>query len=372
MSRPAPTVPTVTEEPESLLAGDIRPVERMQRAMRRPSERFRRERRQVKREKLAVRLANVAAHLVTWLPAPLRATIANQIAAIWIRSTPHYRDNVMANIGQVLGPGVSHAELKELAKGVFRISAHNFAEMLRMRIAPSRKVLDEVPSVPEDLDLFWEARATGQGIVVVTAHIGAFDLVGLSIGASGVPLTVMTGRTTSRMLFDAVSWLRQGHGVRVVEPTPAGVKEVIKALRRGEVAGFVCDYDFFRNGVPVTLFGKETTLPPGAIRIARDTGSIVVPMFAYRERGKHRLRVLQPFEVPRTPDVDRDVAGGMAVLVGRLEQGIGATPEQWVLFQQAWPSAADAPIPDSLAAAPLASNSNPRRRDAVLAGESAE
>jgi KDO2-lipid IV(A) lauroyltransferase len=345
MNRPVQPVSTSTEEPESLHPGDIRPVERMQRAIRRPSERYRRENRQVKREKLAVRLANGAAHLAVWLPGPVRRAIADLFGTIWVRSTPHYRDNVMANIGQVLGPETSRAELEQIAKQVFRLSANNFAEVLRMRVAPSASVVSQVPSVPADLDIFWEARATGKGVIVVTAHFGAFDLVGLSIGASGVPLTVMTGRTTSRMLFDAVSWLRQGHGVRVVEPTPAGVKDVIKALRRGEVAGFVSDYDFFQNGVPVTLFGKETTLPPGVIRIARDTGSIIVPMFAYREEGKHRLRVTESFTVPRTHDVDADVASGMAVLVSRLEEGIGASPAQWVLFQRAWPSAPDAHSP---------------------------
>lgn len=339
MTQPLQTVSTNTEEPESLLPGDMHPVERMQRAIRRPSERFRREARQVKREKAAVRLANAAAHLVARIPLPIRDVIVDAIGAIWIRSTPNYRDNVIANIGQVLGPEVSRAELELIAKRVFRLSADNFAELLRMRVSPSARVVAEVPSVASDLEIFRTARATGKGIVVVTGHIGAFDLVGLTIGASGIPLTVMTGRTTSRMLFDAVSWLRQGHGVRVVEPTPAGVKDVIKALRRGEVVGLVSDYDFFQNGVPVTLFGRETTLPPGAVRIARDTGSIIVPMFAYREGGEHRLRVGDSFTVPRTQDVAADVAGGMAVLASRLEDGIRATPDQWVLFQRAWPSA---------------------------------
>jgi KDO2-lipid IV(A) lauroyltransferase len=371
MNEPALTDSTASEEPENLLPGEMRPVERMQRAIRRPSERFRPEARQVKREKVAVRLASAAAHLVARIPLPVRDIVVDAIGAIWIRSTPRYRENVMANIGQVLGPDVSRAELEQIAKRVFRLSADNFAELLRMRVAPSSRVVAEVPSVASDLEIFHTARATGKGIVVLTAHLGAFDLVGLTIGASGIPLTVMTGRTTSRMLFDAVAWLRGGHGVRVVEPTPAGVKEVIKALRRGEVAGLVSDYDFFQNGVPVTLFGRETTLPPGAVRIARDTGSIIVPMFAYREDGEHRLRVGESFTVPRTHDVGADVAGGMAVLARRLEDGIGATPDQWVLFQRAWPSEPALPDGDFPAESPL--ESEPLIRiDAEVPGKSIE
>ena len=101
-------------------------------------------------------------------------------------------------------------------------------------------------------------------------------------------MTVITGRTTSRFVFDAVTHLRQSHLVTMVEPTPAGVRRVIRALRRGEIAGFVTDYDFFQNGVPVTFFGRETTLPPGPIRIARDTGALVVPDVSAGRTGGHR------------------------------------------------------------------------------------
>jgi KDO2-lipid IV(A) lauroyltransferase len=180
-----------------------------------------------------------------------------------------------------------------------------------------------------------------------------------------VPLTVITGRTTSRFLFDAVTHLRHSHNVMMVEPSPAGVRQVIRALRRGELAGFVADYDFFQNGTPVTFFGRKTTLPPGAIRIARDTGALVVPMFPFRVDGVHHLRLGEPFTVPRTRDIDADVAAGMAILTSRLEEGIGATPDQWVLFQRAWPLAPAPPVRVFPVGSPLESELL-KRVDAVL------
>jgi lauroyl/myristoyl acyltransferase len=125
----------------------------------------------------------------------------------------------------------------------------------------------------------------------------------------------------------------------MVEPSPAGVRQVIRALRRAEIAGFLVDYDFFQNGVPVRFFGRETTLPPGPIRLARDTGALVLPVFPYRTPAGHQLGAGKPFAVPKTEDVDGDVAAGMEILKTRLEEGIRATPGQWVLFQRAWPSA---------------------------------
>lgn len=312
--------------------------QRIRSRLRRPSERFRREQPRIHREKLANTLAGIASRIVSWLPDGLRNGIADQIGMIWIRCMPAYKENVIANVGQVLGPDVPRAALERTAEQIFRQSARNFGELLRLRHLTSEQLLEIVPFTQENLLRFREARARSQGIVVATAHIGAFDILGRAIGAMGTPMTVITGRTTNRFLFDGVTHLRQGHNVTMVEPTPSGVRQVIRALRRGEVAGFVCDYDFFHNGIPVSFFGRETTLPPGAIRIARDTGALVMPMFPYREGKVHRLRIGEPFTVPRTSDVDADVLAGMETLRQRLEEGIGATPDQWVLFQRAWPS----------------------------------
>jgi lauroyl/myristoyl acyltransferase len=307
------------------------------RAARRASDRFRRERPRELRYKLAVGLARVASRVVSWAPNWLRDGIADLFGMIWVRTTPVYRANVIANVGQVLGPETPHPALEAIAKRIFRMSARNFGELLRLRHLTPEQLAKLVPITVDDLTAFNEARERGQGIVIVTAHIGAFDLLGHAIAAQGVPLTVITGRTTSRFLFDAVTYLRRGHSVTMVEPTPAGVRHVVRALRRGEVVGFLADYDFFQNGVPVSFFGRLTTLPPGPIRIARDTGAMIIPMFPYRADGKHQLRVGKPFTVPKTKDIDADVAAGMAVLKSRLEEGIGATPDQWVLFQRAWP-----------------------------------
>lgn len=335
------------------------------RVTRRPSDRFRRERPRELRFKLAIGLATVASRIVSWMPSRLRNGLADGFGAIWIRMTPVYRANVMANVGQVLGSETPQPELEAIARKVFRMSARNFGELLRLRHLSDQDLARLVPIAAEDLATLSDARQRGQGIIIATAHMGAFDLLGHAIGAQGVPMTVITGRTTSRFLFDAVTHLRQGHNVTMVEPSPAGVRHVIRALRRGEVAGFVCDYDFFQNGIPVTFFGRETTLPPGPIRIARDTGALVVPMFPYRADDQHRLRVGEPFEVPKTSDIDADMAAGMDVLRSRLEAGIGATPDQWVLFQRAWPLQPAPPVRVFPVGSPLESELL-KRVDAVL------
>jgi lauroyl/myristoyl acyltransferase len=299
--------------------------------------------------------ADVVSCLASWLPDPLRDGIADLAGEIWVRSTPVYRENVIANLAQVMGPGTPRPQLEVMARHVFRTSARNFGELLRLKHLPRPDLAKLMPMPDEAAAIFSSAHERGQGIVVASAHMGAFDLVGHVIAARGVPLTVITGRTTSRFIFDAVTHLRHSHGVTMVEPSPAGVRQVIRALRRGEIAGFLVDYDFFQNGVTVRLFGRETTLPPGPIRIARDTGALVLPVFPHRTSAGHQIGVGEPFAVPKTDDVDADVEAGMEILKTRLENGIRATPDQWVLFQRAWPSAPALPAPDAPADSPRVS-----------------
>ena len=325
------------------------------RILRRPSERYRRERPRELRYKLATAIASVVSRLVFWMPDRLRDGIADRAGDIWIRFTPVYRANVIANIGQVMGAETTWPELEIKARRIFRQSARNFGELLRLRHLTPAQLISLVPISAEDLAIMRAAHERGQGVIIATAHMGPFDLLGHAVAAQGAPMTVITGRTTSRFLFDAVRHLRHAHDMSMVEPAPGGVRRVIRALRQGEVAGFVVDYDFFQNGSPMTFFGRETTLPPGAIRIARDTGALIMPMFPFRGRDGYELTVGKPFEVAKTRDIDADVAAGMEVLKARLEEGIGAHPDQWVLFQRAWPLAPAPPVRDYPVGSPRAS-----------------
>ena len=338
------TTATEREEDTGIAAAVAAPVAPI---FRRPSERFRRERPRRVRFKLATFLADIVSRGVSWLPDRWRDGLADRAGDIWFKLAPKYRLNVVANLRQVLGPQIPATELDTMARRIFQISARNFGELLRVRHLSPRQLAALLPIPVDEFDVFHQARERQQGVIIVTAHLGAFDLIGTAVAAQRIPLTVITGRTTSRFIFDAVTHLRSSHNIALVEPTPAGVRRVIQNLRDGGIAGFLADYDFFQNGLPVTFFGRTTTLPPGPMRIARDTGALVVPVFTYRGARGHEITIGKAFTVPKSDDVDADVAAAMGVLTSRLEAGIAAHPDQWVLFQRAWPAPGALPARDA-------------------------
>lgn len=305
---------------------------------------FRKEQRHELRYHLSIALASLLSWIFFLMPSLLRIWVTRRLGLLFFRASHAYRENVEANLRQVVGPEAPGAEVRALARSIFVTSALNFMDLLTLPRRSNRFLIRTTYVVEGDWKVIDDALALGKGVIFVTGHVGCFDFIGQLLTARGYPLNVVTGRTTSRFIFDGVTHLRGVRGATLVEPTPSGVRRVIRALRRGECAVFLTDRDFFQNGREVTFFGRRTTLPPGPVRIARDTGALVVPVFTRRRRHGHEMRIRPAMVVEKTGDVDGDLQRGLERLVRVLEQGISDSIDQWAMFQRVWPESPPEPV----------------------------
>lgn len=306
--------------------------------------RFQQEERHEFRYRLSVGLAATLSWLFILIPTPVRNYIAARIGSVFYRVSHTYRQNVESNIRHVLGKESNDGEVRDVTRNIFITSAINFMDLLTLPRRSRAYLRRRTYIVKGDWAQVERLRREKKPIIFVSAHLGSFDFIGQALQARDYPLTIMTGRTTSRFIFDGVTWLRSVRGSHLVEPTPSGVRAVLKALRRGECAVIVVDRDFFENGVSVEFFGERTTLPPGAVRIARDTGAALVPIFTRRTRHGHQLRVYPAMTIEKTKDVQADVQRGMRMLVSILEEGIESAVEQWAMFARVWPERPPEPV----------------------------
>lgn len=305
---------------------------------------FRREQRHEVRYLMSVMIAELLSWTFWLIPHRVRGGMADRLADIVLRMSNTYRDNVKANVSQAAGAELPAEEVERITRSIFRTSARNFMDLITMPRHSRSWFLKSVHLSAGNWDTIDDAIASGKGVIFLTGHVGCFDFIGQAFWARGYKLTVVTGRTTSRFIFDGVTHLRSDKGATLVEPTPSGVRQVLKALHRGECAVILSDRDFFQSGREVRFFGKTTTLPPGIVRIARETGAVVIPIFTRRETRGHGLEILAPFTVERTRDVKADIDRGLVKVIEVLEHGIRSSLDQWAMFQRVWPEKAIEPV----------------------------
>lgn len=300
------------------------------------------------RREFRYRLSIFCAELLSWLcwlyPPPLRRWFANRCGDLFFRVSHTYRANVLDNIDHVLPRVETGQTPEEIAHSIFHTSAQNFMDLMVMPRVRRKRMASSMTLVEGSWEELDGLLAAGNGVILLTGHLGCFDYIGSSLTAKGYKLIAVTGRTTSRFIFDGVTHLRTAGGIELVEPTASGVRRVIQCLRRGYCAVFVVDRDFFQNGRPVVFFGEPTTLPPGPVRIARDTGAPIVPMFTRRTAKAHELALRPPITIEKTASLDADVDRGLQRVTRELEDAISDNLHQWAMFQRVWPELPVEPV----------------------------
>jgi lauroyl/myristoyl acyltransferase len=309
---------------------------------------------------LSRQLAELCSRFSTTLPLPLGYWLMDRLGDLIYRFSSGYRANLIDNLRHVLGEDADIDVLRAHARRAFRYSARNFYDLTRLH----RLSLDQIGRQVTVLGSWApveEAIARHKGAIFVTAHTGAFDFAGQMIPHHGYRSVLVTVRTVSEFVHEGVTYLRASKGFDLEEATPGGLRRLMRALRKGGTIGLATDRDFLRNGTPVRFFGEETTLPIGAVRLALETGALVVPVICRRHRLRQTFTIDEPFYLTKTGNIDADVQRGLEQVVKILERHIGADPGQWVMFQRVWPSAP----PPAIAVFPVGSPLEGR----VLGGE---
>ena len=284
-------------------------------------------------EYLAFKIAGFA---IAYLPTKVGYLIARLTADTVYIFWPSLGAAVVTNMRPVLGPEVDNATLKRVVRGVLRNAAKNYFDLIHL---PHMK-LNDIDSriTTHGWHNFEDALNRGKGVILVTAHLGSFDMGAQIFAArSSAKVTVLVEPLEPAVLLSHVIALRRSKGLTYMPVQLGGLRAVIQSLRRGEAVVLVCDRDIGKDGFKSKFFEKETTLPAGAVRIAMRTGAVVVPVFNLR-RGHGRYDVYFEPALDIIPSGDDAVARNMEQIIAVMEKYIKTSPEQWVVLSPVWAS----------------------------------
>jgi len=268
--------------------------------------------------------------LAATLPRPLAHAVFSGIGFLAWATFARDRRRITEQVGQAM-PRLVASERSRFTRRFFLDAAHNLADTMRFLGRPAREL---VPLVDlEGAEHLESALRRGRGVIGVTGHIGAWELLGGYLVQRGIPVTVIA-RPFKQARFEAmIVALRTRLGVAVVHET-SDLRPAFRALRRGEVLGVLIDQGRHWPGVGVPFFGRPAHVTTAAAEIARRTGAALVPMAVQREGLRQRVTVLPAVDVDWTQP--GAVAAATATLARALESLIWRSPTQWAWTYSTW------------------------------------
>ena len=232
-----------------------------------------------------------------------------------------------ANLARAF-PHASDSERSRLVRKIFRNYARYLVDYGRFRWVSHRGSEALIPVI-DGRENLQDAFDAGRGVILVTGHIGNWELGGLFFGHHGVKVNVVTLPDGSHQI-DAIREVYRGrHSINtiVLDGSPFASLEMAAALKRGEMVAMLVDRWGQTDGVASAFFGGVHYLPRGPFVLSRLTGAPILPAFVVRD-GPFYRGILEPPFVVQQEDL-----GPYATRVSQaLERLIRRYPEQWYNF----------------------------------------
>lgn len=273
------------------------------------------------------------------IPPGVAYRLCNPIGDLAYLLLPRRRRAVRRNLSVVLGSEAP--DLGRRMREVFREGVKYYYDTFRAPALSDQELERQIDMQG------WEnlegALARGRGAIILTAHYGSPSLVAQILAVRKCRVTTVAESLRNRGLLDLMIQVRGSRGIRLVPVGPNVTRELMDVLSRNEVVGVVGDRDVQKNGLPVRLFGVETTLPAGPVVLALRTGAALLPAFTRRlGDGRFSAHIGEPLVLSRTGTVQEDLRRGIQRVAELLEQAIKVSPEQWIVFEPIWPEEAEA------------------------------
>lgn len=190
----------------------------------------------------------------------------------------------------------------------------------------------------EGLENYLRARSRGKGVLVLTGHLGAWELSSFYHSLMGYSMGMVIRRLDNPLVDRFVNRIRCLHGNRVMHKDDFA-RGLIASMRAGETVGILMDTNMTPpQGVFVPFFGVEACTASGMARVAAKTGAAVVPGFLLWEKAEQRYVLHFGDELPVvcTGDAEADALENTARFTAEIEAYIRRYPEQWLWLHRRW------------------------------------
>ncbi|MFN7959886.1 MAG: lysophospholipid acyltransferase family protein [Thermoanaerobaculia bacterium] len=250
----------------------------------------------------------------------------------------HPQRAIERNLRRIFGPAVSAAEIRRARRQVIYHLGYYWADLFRLCQLPYEETKKELARV-EGFEHLEEAVASGKGAVLLTAHLGNWELGGVFLREKKLPVSVVYVPDQSPTAEAFRGQLRRGseiHEIAIDPKAELSSLPVLRALKEGRIVALQGDRDFNDRGEWVDFLGTPAPFPLGPFQLARITGAVLLPSFiVYDPEYRFEIHIGSPIRVDQG-ERGEAIRRGLAEWVAVLEKAVRRWPTQWYTFYDFW------------------------------------
>ena len=269
------------------------------------------------------------------LPRPIARGTGAAIGWVCWKALGGLRRTGLRNL-KLAFPEKTEEERREILRKLYNRLGWQMAEFCKMRGYTLESASKFVRY--DGLENYLQARDKGKGVLVLTGHLGAWELSSFYHSLRGYPMSVVIRRLDNSKVDAFVNGIRCMHGNRVLHKDDFA-RGLLSAMQRGETVGILMDTNMTPpQGVFVPFFGVEACTASGLARVALKTGAAVLPGFLLWEESERRyvLRFGEELNLVRTEDTQADILANTALFTSTIESYVRRYPEQWLWVHRRW------------------------------------
>jgi len=272
---------------------------------------------------------------IGFLPRSIARNLAAATARILLALLPRLRRVALFNL-QLAFPEWTAAQYQATLRNMAHYLGWQAVEFARFP-RYSRSNIGEAIEIEGHENLL-EAQHRRKGVLILTGHIGAWEVSSFAHAVYGFPMHYLARPLDNARLDQFVNRYRGFSGNQPIYKNESA-RAVLRVLNSGGVVGILADQNTLpEEGAFVEFFGKPACTTTGIARLALHTGAPVVPGYAVWDATsrKYKLRFDPAVELAETGNQEQDIFENTQRFAKIIEAIIRKYPDQWVWLHARW------------------------------------
>ncbi len=263
-----------------------------------------------------------------------RANVAAELLSSLVKAVGPRRDVADNNLKMIF-PHLTSDQRRSLINASYKHLVWSMVEFLCLVDEPERALRWVVDVDGEEY--LEEHKRQGKGIVMLTGHIGNWELLAAWLVCRGYPLVAIVRKPDDNGVAGLLDKYRTRLGVETIPKGKFLMRQAVHKIQEGAFVGFLADQAGSENELKLPFMGKLCYTVGGPAALSLLTGVQVVPVAMYRLKPFcHKVIV----DAPLTPRCDLPRNQAISVMTEQanaiLEGMILRHPEQWLWFHRRW------------------------------------